>query len=247
MLICLRGEAGSADGVAGTTGTRLVAQAIAVGQYHACALLSSGAIQCWGDNTYDQLDSVSTETCNPVYNRDEEKMTTDLCNLAPTTVASITNATALVAGMYHTCALLTGGTVQCWGANYLGQLGIGSTTLSSVPVAVPGIADATMVTSGYHHNCAVLVDGSLRCWGANLYGQLGNGTSTNNFRPVTVSAVTNAAAVAAGFAYTCALLTDGTVWCWGGNSEGELGNGTSTELPGWKAGQGRRNLHRVRG
>ncbi len=57
-------------------------------------------------------------------------------------------ATAIT-GWYHTCAVLNGGTIQCWGNNGFGQLGNGSTTNSSVPVTVSGITDAVTVASGY--------------------------------------------------------------------------------------------------
>ena len=57
----------------------------------------------------------------------------------PVTVSGITNATAV----QQTCAVLTGGTIQCWGGNAYGELGNGTTTDSTAPVTVPGITNAT--------------------------------------------------------------------------------------------------------
>jgi alpha-tubulin suppressor-like RCC1 family protein len=56
----------------------------------------------------------------------------------PVTVSGITNATAIATGGRFVCALLTRGTVQCWGSNLYGQLGTGTTTDSHVPVTVTG-------------------------------------------------------------------------------------------------------------
>jgi hypothetical protein len=48
------------------------------------------------------------------------------------------SASAIAAGGYHTCAIVSGGGVMCWGLNYYGQLGIGSTDPQTSPVTVPG-------------------------------------------------------------------------------------------------------------
>jgi hypothetical protein len=79
--------------------------------------------------------------------------------------------------------------VQCWGDNSFGQLGDGTTTLSTTPVSVSGIGTATAITTGHGQTCALLADNTVQCWGNNTYGQLGNGTSAIATSPVSVTGV----------------------------------------------------------
>jgi subtilisin-like proprotein convertase family protein len=145
-------------------------------------------------------------------------------------------ASSVSAGNYHTCAVLSDGSVYCSGYNYYGQLGDGNSGHgfdSSTPVAVslPSGRTASSVSAGDWHTCAVLDDGSAYCWGRNSVGQLGDGTTTTSSTPVAVSLPSGrtATSVSAGGYHTCAVLDDGSAYCWGDNSDGQLGDGTTTD------------------
>ena len=142
-------------------------------------------------------------------------------------------ARQLSAGAQHSCALLTSGTVNCWGSNVIGQLGNRSDNGSAVPVAVSGLTGVTQVSTSddvnlYDSSCALLTNTTVTCWGYNSYGQLGNGTTTNSPVPVAVSGLTGVTQIASAYDHSCALLSNGTVQCWGQGAYGELGNGTTT-------------------
>jgi alpha-tubulin suppressor-like RCC1 family protein len=135
-------------------------------------------------------------------------------------------ATAISAATDHACALLSDGTVRCWGANRRGQLGNGTRTRSLTAVRVRGLADAKAISTGAETSCALIAGGTVKCWGDNRDGQAGDGTIAPRLTPVTVTGLGEAVAVATDWAGACALLADGTVRCWGDNLRGGLGNGT---------------------
>ena len=134
---------------------------------------------------------------------------------------------ALAAGGAHTCAVISDGTVHCWGDNTDGRLGIGKLTQQyEKSVQVAGIRAARQIATRFNFTCASLDDGTARCWGNNQYGQLGDGTTHNALLPVAVTGLHSATAVAAGDHHACALLKDGSISCWGRNENGQLGNAT---------------------
>jgi alpha-tubulin suppressor-like RCC1 family protein len=223
------GSNGSGQLGDGTTTTRLSpvavlgltdpVVAIAAGEAHTCALVASGTVRCWGDNSVGQLGDGTTTN-----------------RLTPVTVSGLTVVVGIAAGgtlgSSHTCALLANGTVQCWGANGSGQLGTGNTLPSNRPVAVSGLTNAVSIAVGEFHTCALLANGLPFCWGFNSSGQLGNGTLNSQPVPI-IASLDNAVAIAGGNNHTCGLRADGTAWCWGNNLLGQLGigNTVSQSLP----------------
>jgi len=191
------------------------AASIAAGGSHSCALLTDGTVKCWGRDDKGQLGNGDETTAD---------------SATPVTVTGITTATSLALGFSYSCALLTGGTVKCWGYNDYGNLGDGTRANSATPVDVSGITTATSIASGRNHVCALLTDGTIKCWGHNGDGPIGNGeVSREQTTPVNVTGIETATSIAAGGWHTCALLTDGTMMCWGWNIKGQLGYETVPE------------------
>ena len=165
--------------------------------------------------------------------------TDDGDNCSPTCQAQ--EVLQVVAGSWHSCAVLSQGTVKCWGDNDVGQLGLGDTvergdSPGEMGNALPAVnlgKTALSLAAGYAHTCALLDDGSVKCWGFNSYGQLGLGDTAHrgdgpgemgDALPA-VNLGKTALSLDAGHEHTCALLDDGSVKCWGYNITGQLGLG----------------------
>ena len=198
----------------GVTGLEGAVTAITAGSWHTVALMFDGSLKAWGENSSGQLGNNSnSNSSTPV----------GVIGLGGT-------VTAIAAGVYHTVALISDGTVKAWGNNGYGQLGDGTTTHSSKPVTVTGLGGAvTAIAAGDYHTVALMSDGTVKTWGYNEYGQLGDGTTNNSSTPVTVVGLTKTVTtIAAGSLHSVANMSDGTVKTWGNNEYGQLGNGTTT-------------------
>ncbi len=180
---------------------------VSTGGEDSCAALSSGHVECWGNNWSGQFGDGPSGTSSDT----------------PVEVPGITTAIQVAVGFEHSCALLSSGHVDCWGAEDLGHI----VYERNRPVEVPGIDDATQVVAGRDHSCALLSSGHIECWEENGNGQLGDGSTRPSETPVEVQGVTTAIEIAAGEEHSCALLSSGHVSCWGDNGHGQLGDGTT--------------------
>ncbi len=150
------------------------------GNNWACAI-QTGGVKCWGDNAFGEMGNGlagAAGTAGP--------------QLTPTYVAGLgasSNVIHLALTRFHGCALITGGTVKCWGTNSAGQMGQGSTnsTPSTTAVAVP-ITTVDAISAGglTGTTCAHLTNLTIKCWGGNGEGMIGDGTNTNRTSPTSV-------------------------------------------------------------
>lgn len=290
------------------------ARMLASGHNHACALLESGGVECWGHDESSQLGAGNWKghhreydqhrAYSPVAVDDVPEEGDPVVAIAAAMRATcltfesgavrcfgaaidgvtgrgpsngddwtpwhefsavndgdnsdnLENLTGLHLGTGHGCGLTTAGGVQCWGRDYRGQLGDGERQTDFLSGAYPDEPDADdpriprdvvglrggveRVATGAEHTCAILTNGSVKCWGSNRYNQLGydgmyyqvdEDIHTEHERapeleatPVDICLHRPAIDLALGGAHSCALLDDGTVWCWGSSNHGKLGNG----------------------
>ncbi|MFT3694550.1 MAG: hypothetical protein QM831_15485 [Kofleriaceae bacterium] len=179
--------------------------AIAAGGDHTCALLGTGEVSCWGENKQHQID----------YDFGDFFSGDDV--MVPHVLPEITGATAIAAGVSHTCAIVSDGDVECWGGVY----GAGGSDQYS-PIA--NVKHAVAISAGYAHTCALESTGEVVCWGWAGLGQLGVSTAgcafdesgncpTNN--PSGRVIASNAVEVVAKGDSTCVRGTDDHITCWG--------------------------------
>jgi hypothetical protein len=199
-----------------TSGVRAISSA--GDSYHTCALVNGG-VQCWGRNSHGELGN------NPMAS-----------SLVPVPVDGLSSGViGLSVGGNHSCALLTGGSLRCWGWNISGALGLDP--LETLEAYVPGAPVAGLggpvqaVALGQEHTCA-LVGGGVKCWGSNTDGQLGNPLALDpSFTPVSVALLTSGVqAISTSRRHTCALV-NGEVRCWGNGGNGRLGNDSTANSP----------------
>jgi alpha-tubulin suppressor-like RCC1 family protein len=195
-----------------------------------CALLISGGVDCWGFNgSYGNLgDGTFNDSAVPEA----------VVGLGGT--GTLSGVAALAGDGEGYCALLTSGSVYCWGEGQHGNLGNGTfySNGSAVPVAVNGVGGTGTLTGvksliGYGDGfCALLGSSQVACWGRSEFGQLGDGSFNDSAVPTLVAGVggtgtlTGVASVVNGLWSECAVLNSGGVDCWGRGNNGQLGNGT---------------------
>jgi alpha-tubulin suppressor-like RCC1 family protein len=197
---------------------------VSAGANHTCAALTDGRLRCWGRNASFQLGYP-----DPVTIGDDE---------SPSSAGDVDIGGLVVdvaAGLGHTCALLEGGRVRCFGQGSSGRLGYANQNVVGDDESPASAGDvelggpAIRLAAGAIHTCALLEGGAVRCWGSGTYGSLGYGNTRNVGDDETPSSVGDVdvggrvTELAAGDYATCALLESGSVRCWGSGQSGELG------------------------
>lgn len=198
---------------------------VAVGDAHSCALANDGTVRCWGANTRGELGDGTHRTSRAPVSVQKE------------TGAPLTGVIALSAGSAHTCAVLSGGNVWCWGNASNGATGSprpADNGAVQVKTATGVLAGITQIAAGAQYTCAIAGQNGVWCWGNNSTGQLGDGTTTQRAVAVPVrsgaTTLKNATAIAVSRgSHSCVVLVTGGIMCWGANQDGQLGDGTMVQ------------------
>jgi alpha-tubulin suppressor-like RCC1 family protein len=195
---------------------------------NACAVFRDGLVRCWGLNDADGRLGFHSSDCGPylmpLANGDPVLQSVP-CEATPKVVPMLSGAVHIVTGESHSCALLSGGSVSCWGTDSYGQLGDGMSGKGShnpIPTLIEGLPFVDAISVGSAHSCALLADTTVRCWGDNSFGQLGigvNALDSYKSMPTQVPALGGVLELHAATHTTCAVLDNETVRCWGDASE----------------------------
>lgn len=186
---------------------------ISTGTGHACAILITKELYCWGGNSSGQVGNGETEASR-------------------LPVKVLENVIDVNANTASTCAIVSTdseimGAPYCWGYNITGQLGVGNKTDRSIPTPVNGGFTAKKIDLGAGFGCLIDSSDQLRCWGSNSNGQLGDGTTIEKLSPNLVSSLVNVSEIRLGGSHLCAL-SNNNFYCWGKNTNGQIGDGTKT-------------------
>jgi len=187
--------------------------AVSLSRSHACALITGGAVRCWGDDQAAAFDDIATIS-------------------TPVAVPGLTGLQAIAAGSDYTCGLKADGSVICWGLNLYNELGSDTADagtaagqFSTMPIWMPttdvvglGSMVLALATAGssdvtVNYSCALMVDETVRCWGVSALGLVAPDAEAMTVTPVPGLAHVRKMALADSFG--CFVLDDGTVSCLG--------------------------------
>lgn len=210
-------------GITGSTNFASIFAATA----HVCALMDDTAAYCWGSGSHGRLGNGGTT---------QKNLPTALSTGAIT--GGFTGFKSLSLADRHTCGITNLDTLYCWGNNFEGRIGDGTTNNALVPTAVNFGAATTVkfVAAATKSTCAQKMDNSIFCWGDGALGQLGNGVSiVNSLTPIAATATSSlplntllALSSNDGF---CARFSNGQAYCWGPSEFAQLGHTLSANGP----------------
>jgi len=185
---------------------------VTAGDDFTCGIRVDGGLFCWGYNDRGQLG----------VGMDAPQIDDPVQVQIGSTWESVS------AGAAHACAIRSDRSLWCWGHNWAGQLGLGTSDDQNRPTNV-GTASWRLVAAGTYHTCGIRDDDSMWCWGRNDVGQVGSNSTMNQPTPQDISGGHRWSVVAAGDVHSCAIHADGTRWCWGENYYGHFGDGGSND------------------
>lgn len=200
---------------------------VAAGNRHVMAVKQDGTLWGWGLNSAGQLALDPGQA---------------LEQLAPAPIGADQDWASVAAGLEHSLAIKTDGSLWAWGANNRGQLGDGTTQRRFTPTRIGADTDWQSVIAGGipgRSSFALKRDGSLWAWGENRADFqflnadfLGVGDTTNRLQPTRIGTNSFWRSVAVGGAVKRLIKTDGTLWTW----RGIKGSGASFQQVEFEAG-----------
>ena len=204
------------------------------GDFHNCARMGDGHVECWGRNRDGELGDGG--------NSDDASK--------PRSVEGVTDVAQVAVGSNFSCARFSNGKVSCWGSGKI--LGDGRDVEKQKPTEIAGLNDVVELQAGGYvvcartsagaakcwgltavdksdfnsgvdhvaaagaHACVLLKDGAVRCWGEGGWAPDARATFSN-------PGISRATAISSGDSFACALSVSGDVTCFGRNEQGELG------------------------
>jgi alpha-tubulin suppressor-like RCC1 family protein len=179
---------------------------IAAGFANTCAVTAQGGVTCWGAADYCLLARgvpVCIHTPSPMVPGAVQGLS------GPVEQVEVSNA--------HACALISDGTVMCWGMYHSGVFD--SKGDHPLPATRAGVSGAYDLSTGSGHVCVLVDEGRMRCWGA-----VGGSDPPTGQPSDIVGLSSGVLKMDTGYAHDCGLMAvDGTVRCWGSNFRGQLG------------------------
>lgn len=210
--------------------------ALAVGDRHSCALISSGQAFCWGEEISAASGATGTERPTPLPIGGAIRFSAIsvggmlACGLTQAnallcwgfklngleSVSTPAPLTSITVGYNHACGLTVAGDAFCFGSNASGQL-----AMTAVATSLRFVS----ISAGLDYTCGVAIDRRAYCWGSASNGKLGTGDMESQLLPTPVASLSDVAMVDAGGSHTCATTVSGVAYCWGDDLRGEVGDG----------------------
>ena len=122
-----------------------------------------------------------------------------------------------------TITLSDNGTVNSFGRNNEGALGLGHNNDVSLPTPIPNLPQINMISCGDQFTVCVDYEGFIWSFGRNDFGQLGTGNSTREFNvPQKLLNIPPVFSVSCGSDHTLIITNDSNLWSWGRDDFGQL-------------------------